>query len=175
MASSQSRSIVGPLTSLFKPPSDCTNFALVTKIYTTFDYIVYSTQTISYTAQGAVSKYTYSSYGSIFRTSLIAMPFHGRCDQPRSKNTCLPSGNAGVLSPAFLCPVGFSSALTIQPAAGAQFHHVYVSGSTYTLTSTDLLATAIPTSTLLQGETAILCCPMYVKSYGAPSFKGKPD
>jgi hypothetical protein len=159
MASSLSRSgFAGPLTSEFTPPADCTNFALVTQTYTTIDSNTVGTATDAYD-QTTYSRPILSTFTTV-RTELNAMPFHGRCDEPRSKNTCLPSGNAGVLSPAFMCPVGFTSVLMIQPVTGAQYHHVYVSGLGYTVTPDNLLVTAVPTTTMLPEETAILCCPM---------------
>lgn len=167
MASSSSRSgFAGPLTSTFTAPPDCRDFALVPFVYSTDDYSTTGTTTVSDTSRGTFTSMMRTFY-PVLRTYLSAIPYFGRCDRPRSENTCLPSGNRGIFSPAFACPYGFSPVLTIQPVTGVQNNHVYLD-SAYTLTSTEVLMTRVPTSTMFPGETAILCCP---RSVHIPSLR----
>jgi len=166
MESSLSRSgFAGPLTSVFTPPPGCKNFALIPYVFDT-SQVSTGTTTMSDASRGTFTSLISTSYSSA-GTMLSAIPYFGRCDKPRWDNTCLPSGNRGVFSPAFDCPDGFSPVLTVQPVTGVQNAHVYLD-STNTLTYTEVLVTNVPTSTMFPGETAILCCP---RSVHIPSLR----
>jgi len=126
------RHVFGPLTTTFTPPADCTvlNFEDFYALEKGFSLIA-------------------------------ALPNQQNCDNPdaESRNSCYPLntalytvGSQGFYSPAFECPLGWIAALTFNEEG--YFH------SSTTIGPVDWrFTTQHPLSTLLPGETGIICCP----------------